>query len=70
MGVDSDVGVALATASGVADGTGFTVGNWLGDALRAAATYSSPPRSLPAPPPVAWVGGGSCVADVVTGLLA
>jgi hypothetical protein len=59
-----DDGARLATPSTVDEGDGATVGNWLGEAMRAAGTYSSPPRSLPEPPlPPAC--GGFCVAGGV-----
>jgi hypothetical protein len=73
--VTEDDGEALTRVSAVAVGEGLTVGNALGDAMRAWATYSSPPRSLREPPePDVWVWVGVeppppgvlvCVAGVV-----
>ena len=70
VGVMWAEGDALARLSTVDDGDGATVGKALGEALRAAATYSSPPRSLrelPPPPPCGGfcVGGGWLLCEVV-----
>jgi hypothetical protein len=46
VGVGCGEGNEVTTLSTVGVGEGLTVGKALGDALRAAATYSSPPRSL------------------------
>jgi hypothetical protein len=73
--VARDEGIALGLTSTVDVRGGVVVGNWLGDAARAAGTYSSPPRSLREPPvpapgsPVPPGCGGFCEGGGVGWLL-